>query len=140
MGTNVTNDTLVWPSGSYSEATFKMTIKRQGSTITVTVIAPGLAITFMSLLYIFLPMGGGERVPYIATIILTEIMFLVMLTNFVPLSRDLPMLEALFFSLTILLCVMTIPIIILEWKVKKKQAQEAEEKEGKADMASSLDD
>ena len=136
----MTNDTLVWPSGSYSEATFKMTIKRQGSTITVTVIAPGLAITFMSLLYIFLPMGGGERVPYIATIILTEIMFLVMLTNFVPLSRDLPMLEALFFSLTILLCVMTIPIIILEWKVKKKQAQEAEEKEGKADMASSLDD
>ena len=86
----------------------------------MTVIAPGLAIAYMSLLYLFLPKGGGERVPYLSTIILTVVMFLVMLTNFVPLSRDLPMLETLFLGLTILLVVMTIPIVVLEWKTKKK--------------------
>lgn len=100
-----------------------MLIKRQGSTLTVTVIVPGLAISFMSLLYIFLPKGQGERVGYLSTIILTVVMFLVMLTNFVPLSRDLPMIEALFLCLTVLLCVMAIPIIIIEWKAKKRAAQ-----------------
>ena len=119
---------MVWPSGSYSEVTFSLRIKRLGSTITVTVIAPGLAISFMSLLFYFLPKGDGKRIPYLATIILTEIMFLVMLTTFVPLSRDLPLIEGLFLALTFVLCFMTVPVMVLEWKVKtnamKKEKEE----------------
>ena len=48
--------------------------------MTVTVIVPGVAVSLLSLLYIFIPKGEGERLPYLSTIILTEIMFLVMLT------------------------------------------------------------
>ena len=103
-----------------------MRIIRDGSTITVTVIVPGLAVAFLSLLYVFLPKGMGERHMYLSTIILTIVMFLVMLTNFVPLSKGLPMLEALFLTLTVLLCVMTVPIMILEWRTRKKAKQEEE--------------
>lgn len=63
-------------------------------------------------------MGNGERIPFIATIILTEVMFLVMLTNFLPLSRDLPKIGILFLSLTLVLCIVTIPIVYLESKVR----------------------
>lgn len=101
-----------------------MRIKRQGSTLTVTVIIPGLAIAFLSLLYVFLPKGGGERINYLSTIVLTVVMFLVMLTNFVPLSRDLPIIEALFLCLTVILCLMEIPLIIIEWvRAKRKQEE-----------------
>ena len=57
--TFVKNDTLVWPSGSYTEVTFSILIQRQGSSVTVTVIAPGMAITVMGILYLFLPRGVG---------------------------------------------------------------------------------
>ena len=106
-------------------------MKRTGATITVTVIAPGVAVSLLGLLYIFLPKGGGERIPFLATIILTEIMFLVMLTQFVPLSRDIPTVEVLFLSLSIILCFISVPITILEWLVKKKQEKdEANGKDG----------
>lgn len=46
-------------------------------------------------------------------------MFLVMLSNFVPLSRDLPLIEALFLCLTLLLVILTIPITIVDFKASK---------------------
>lgn len=92
----------------------------------MTIIIPGVAIALMSLLYNFLPSGNGERIPYLATIILTEVMFLVMLTNFLPLARDLPKIGSLFLALTLVLCVVTIPIVILEYKVNKKDKDKKE--------------
>lgn len=68
----------------------------------------------MSLLFVCLPKGNGERMGYLTTILLTVVMFLVMLTNFVPLSRDLPFLEALFLCLTVVLTVIAIPVVIVE--------------------------
>ena len=128
MGKLVTFQELDYPTGKYTEVSFNVGIKRIGSTITGTIIIPGIAIALMSLLYLLLPKGGGERIPFLSTTILTEVMFLVMLTNFVPLSKELPKLGVLFLTLTLVLCIMTIPITILEWKVKKRAAQEAEEK------------
>ncbi len=80
LGLSVDYVILSWASGDYPEVTFSLVMERTGATITVTVIAPGVAVSLLGLLYIFMPKGGGERVPYLATIILTEIMFLVMLT------------------------------------------------------------
>ena len=84
-------------------------------------IIPGIAIAILSLLYLFLPKGQGERIPFLSTIVLTEVMFLVMLTNFVPLSRDLPKIGLLFLSLTVALCTIMVPIVIIEWKAKEKK-------------------
>ena len=41
----------VWPSGTYSEVTFFMKIKRKGSTILITIMIPGIAISLLSLMY-----------------------------------------------------------------------------------------
>ena len=48
--------------------------------MTITVIVPGVIISLLSLLYILLPKGANERLPYLNAILLTEIMFLVMMT------------------------------------------------------------
>ena len=36
--------------------------------------------------YFFLPVGTGERTGFLATMLLTEIMFLVMITSLVPIA------------------------------------------------------
>jgi hypothetical protein len=46
----------------------------------VGLIIPGILVAFLGSLYYLLPMGTGERISYLATILLTEIMFLVMIT------------------------------------------------------------
>lgn len=50
----------------------------------VGLIIPGILVAFLGSLYYLLPRGTGERVSYLATILLTEIMFLVMITQVVP--------------------------------------------------------
>ena len=71
---------MEWTSGNFMELTYVVMMQRKGSTITVTVVAPGVVISLLGLFYIFLPRGSGERVPYLSTVILTDVMFLVMLT------------------------------------------------------------
>lgn len=68
----------------------------------------------MGLLYVIIPIGSGERVSFLSTILLTEIMFLVMITNFVPLSKQIPIIGWLFLSFTILLTILTVAVLALE--------------------------
>ena len=67
-------------AGHFSEIEYRVTIKRTGNTILCTIIIPGVVVCLLGLLYKLMPRGSGERVPYLSTVILTEIMFLVMLT------------------------------------------------------------
>ncbi len=53
-------------------------------------IIPGILVAFLGSLYYLLPRGTGERVSYLATILLTEIMFLVMITQVVPQNKIVP--------------------------------------------------
>jgi hypothetical protein len=46
----------------------------------VGLIIPGILVTFLDSLYYLLPRGTGERVSYLATILVMEFMFLVMIT------------------------------------------------------------
>ncbi len=50
----------------------------------VGMIIPGVLVTLLGALYYLLPRGSGERINYLATILLTEIMFIVMVTQVVP--------------------------------------------------------
>jgi hypothetical protein len=59
-------------------------------------IIPGVLVAFLGSLYYLLPIGTGERVSYLATILLTEIMFLVMITEFVPQSKIVPAIALMF--------------------------------------------
>ncbi len=46
----------------------------------IGLIISGILVAFLDSLYYLLPPGTGERASYLATILLTEIMFLVMIT------------------------------------------------------------
>ena len=59
-------------------------------------IIPGILVALLGSLYYLLPIGTGDRVSYLATILLTEIMFLVMITQFVPQSKIVPATAFLF--------------------------------------------
>ena len=56
----------------------------------MSIIVPGALITFIGLMAIFLKRGSGERIAFLSTVMLTEVMFLVMLNNFVPISKSIP--------------------------------------------------
>lgn len=110
----VENIFSVAASGNYIRENFIVTIKRSGGTILIAVLIPGALITFLGLLYILLPRGNGDRIGYLSTVLLTEIMFLVMITSFVPLAKQIPVIGWLFLSYTILLAIMTVAVLVLE--------------------------
>lgn len=51
------------------------------------VIVPGMLVTFLGLNYWFLPLDADQRQSFLVTILLTDVMFLTMLTTFVPIAR-----------------------------------------------------
>ena len=80
----------------------------------VGLIVPGILVAFLGSLYYLLPRGSGERVSYLATILLTEIMFLVMITQFVPQSRIVPETAFMFLKMTFILIVTTVVVLIMD--------------------------
>ena len=53
-------------------------------------VLPGVLVALLGGFYYLLPIGSGERTSYLASILLTEIMFLVMVTQVVPLAKEIP--------------------------------------------------
>ncbi len=98
---NSSYNIFTYESGSFSVANYELFIVRTGSTLLITVLIPGVSITLLSMMYFYIPLGGGERVPYLSTILLTSVMFLVMLTQFIPLARDVPLFEMMFLLLSV---------------------------------------
>jgi hypothetical protein len=80
----------------------------------VGLIIPAILVAFLGSLYILLPRGSGERVSYLATILLTEIMFSVMITQVVPEAKIVPTIAILFLELTVMLIVITITVLIID--------------------------
>ncbi len=60
-------------------------------------VVPGILVASLGSMYYLLPRGSGERVSYLASILLTEIMFLVMVTQIVPLAKEIPQVGQMFF-------------------------------------------
>jgi hypothetical protein len=56
----------------------------------MSIIIPGALIAFIGLMAIFLERGSGERIAFLSTVMLTEVMFLVMIKSFVPISKTIP--------------------------------------------------
>ena len=92
----------------------------------VALIIPGILVTFFGICYYFIPIGTGERVNFLATIILTIVMFLLIMTSYVPLSKNIPLLAYMFLSFTALINIMSLAVICLEAKSRKlREAVEA---------------
>jgi len=62
----------------------------------VGMVIPGLLVALIGSLYYLLPRGDGSRISYLATVMLTEIMFLVMVTQVVPQTKNIPVIAILF--------------------------------------------
>jgi Neurotransmitter-gated ion-channel transmembrane region len=80
----------------------------------VCLIIPGILVAFLGSLYYLLPRGSGERVTYLASILLSEIMFLVMITQVVPQTKLIPDIAFMFLSLTIMLIAMMIAVLLID--------------------------
>ena len=94
-------------------------MRRKGNTLVVSVIVPCFLVGLASLFYYFLPKGAGERANYLATILLTEIMFLVMISQIVPMSTQIPFIGFFFLSIS---CT-TIFLILMVLLIDKKERQ-----------------
>ena len=101
-------------SGNYYRYSFNIELKRIGSTTLVAVLVPGSLTAFLGLMFILLERSTGERSAYLATILLTQVMFLVMITNLVPLSRKVPYFGILFLCYVIFLIVLTAMVLVIE--------------------------
>ena len=121
-------------SGTYTHVIFRLYIQRQGNTIERTIIFPALFVSFLAFLYFFLPIGSGERINFLATLLLTVIMFLVMITTFIPLSKNTSGIVDMLFILTILLFVIITIVLIIDWIYNKLPEEEEEKSEEKNDV------
>ena len=102
------------PSGNFYRYTFIVEIKHIGQMILLSVIVPGILITFLGMMYILIEKGSGDRISFITTILLTQVMFLVIITSFVPLTKQVPYFAQLFLAYVTMLAFLTFIILGLE--------------------------
>ena len=131
-----------YTTGEYSRVVFMINIKRQGKTISKTVILPALFVTCLAFLYYFIPIGTGGRIGYLATILLTDIMFLVMLTTFVPVSKRTTGIVDMFFHLTVILFCLSVVVLLMDWyyNIIIQDETRNEDKEGEEGMELLIDE
>ena len=109
---------LVQKQGTYKYKRFIVNIRRDGGTMLVGMIIPGVLVALLGSLYYLLPRGDGTRISFLNTIILTEIMFLVMVTQVVPQTKDIPAVAILFLEETMMLSFLMIFVLMMD-KVQK---------------------
>ena len=99
---------------TFSMVTSKIHLKRRANTVSMGVISPGIAISCLSMLYILIPRDSGARISYLTTVLLTMVQFLRMITGFVPVARELPASQEVFFYLGIVIfvCILYSAIIM----------------------------
>ena len=94
---------------------FRMHLARQPYTLTSSVIMPGFSLAFLSLLYILIPRKTGARVSYLTVILLTQVQFLRTTTSFVPISRENPASQEIFFGISIVMMVCIVFSVVVMW-------------------------
>ena len=82
-------------------------------------IVPAILVTLLGINYYWLPVGNSERSNFLALIILTDVMFLVLLRGYLPISRNTPILGELFLGYVIILCIMSVCVVFLEARIRK---------------------
>ena len=79
-------------------------------------------IAFLSLLYIFIARDNGQRFGYLTTMMLTQVTFMTLMTGFVPVARENPRLQLLFFYLVFaqFCCIISAVLILWLTRLAKK--------------------
>jgi hypothetical protein len=80
----------------------------------VGMIIPGVFVALLGSIYYYLPRGSGDRTSFLSTILLTEIMFLVMVTQVVPQTKVVPAIAYLFLEQTIILAMTMIAVLFMD--------------------------
>ena len=106
------------PSGLYPALDFIVYVKRQGNSLTISLLLPCFLIVLSGTFYVLLPRGESERSGFLSTILLTLIMFIVLLSNLVPVSKKTPKLIYLLLFLCFISVMTLLGALIINWKHK----------------------
>ena len=90
-------------------------IQRKGYTTVHVMYIPGILVSFLSLITFFIKIEDPLRVQFTTTTLLTLIMFLVMITRFLPITNDKPIMEVLFANLVVIVFSVDVFVILCSW-------------------------
>ena len=100
-------------------AVFSGKLVRVGNTLTIAVTVPSVIVAFVGLGYIMLSSDSHERVGFLNSLLLTEIMFLMILSGIVPASQTPPVLSRLILTIAAFLSLITCATVVLVYaKIK----------------------
>ena len=84
VGAETIDTTRNYINQTFGVVEYHVHFKRVPTTLEKGVIVPGIAIAFLALLYIFMKKESGLRLTYLTTILLNVVLFLQMMTGFMP--------------------------------------------------------
>jgi hypothetical protein len=101
----------------------------------LALIAPGFLVVLAGLACYFIKMGENERSGYMATMVLSEIMFLVMLSGILPTTREVPLIMYLFLAYIFILAFLAWWVLLMEgiFVRERKYFESLEPKKGSGD-------
>ena len=90
----------------YPSVTFEITLERKYGYYTLNIIIPTFATSALMVISMLIPWDSGERISFAATVMLSIIVFLLILSENLPRSNDKPLLSVMliglmFFSLAV---------------------------------------
>lgn len=112
---------LIYSVGLISDIFFNITLRRKTLFYTVNLIVPCVGISYLSVLVFYLPADSGEKIALCITILLSQTMFFLLISEIIPsTSLALPLLGKylLFTMLLVGLCVV-ITIMVLNVHYRK---------------------
>lgn len=117
----------------YQVAEYIFTIRRNGKTSVNVMFIPGMMISIQSFNTFFIKIEAPLRIQFATATLLTLIMFLIMITKFIPITSEDPLMELLFLRLVSSVFMIEVFIILQQYysriykKIKAKYITECDD-------------
>ena len=105
--------------GTWQFLNFEINIARRGKTLVTGLILPEMMVSAQAVLYILLPAGKNERVPFVSQVLLQSIIFLTILNEYIPIQRESTAIQVGFFMVSFQLVLITFIVAFQECNYKR---------------------
>lgn len=100
--------------GNYSTISYDITIARKPAYLLFYLTPPSLILGILTLMSFFIPTESGERIGFVTTILLSMMVFLLLIPEYLPdTSDELPVLGVLMISFLILIAAVLMATIVI---------------------------
>lgn len=100
--------------GNYSTISYDITIARKPAYLLFYLTPPSLILGILTLMSFFIPTESGERIGFVTTILLSMMVFLLLIPEYLPdISDELPVLGVLMISFLILIAAVLMATIVI---------------------------